>query len=406
MKEKTNSRKKLISKGTRNIILLGLISCFADISSEMVYPLIPLYLTAAFGATPVFVGLIEGIAESIASLLKVFSGYISDRFQHKKAIAFSGYATGLLYKIALIFATSWNGLLSARVIDRFGKGIRTAPRDVMVSESADQNNMGKSFGIHKMLDMAGSAIGILLSFILLKKIGSNPESYKIIFAISIIPIVIALLLFFFVHEKKEKREPMQREYFWKNISQLDHRLKLYLIITFLFTLGNSSNSFLLLRAYDIGFDSSTTILLYFVYNLTASLFAIPCGKLSDQIGRKHLLVGGYLTFSLVYFGFAFCTSKPLMILIFVIYGIYTAMTAGAERAFIAEIAPANLKGTMLGLHSTLVGIALLPASVIAGFLWDKVGVFAPFMFGAILSLIAALLLATKMRKPKQQEMVH
>lgn len=406
MEEKTNSRKKLISKGTRNIILLGLISCFADISSEMVYPLIPLYLTAVFGATPVLVGLIEGIAESIASLLKVFSGYISDRFQHKKAIAFSGYATGLLYKIALIFATSWNGILSARVIDRFGKGIRTAPRDVMVSESADQNNMGKSFGIHKMLDMAGSAIGILLSFILLKKIGSNPESYKIIFAISIIPIVIALLLFFFVHEKKEKREPVQREYFWKNISQLDHRLKLYLIITFLFTLGNSSNSFLLLRAYDIGFDSSTTILLYFVYNLTASLFAIPCGKLSDQIGRKHLLVGGYLTFSLVYFGFAFCTSKPLMILIFVIYGIYTAMTAGAERAFIAEIAPANLKGTMLGLHSTLVGIALLPASVIAGFLWDKIGVFAPFMFGSILSLIAALLLATKMRKPNQQEMMQ
>ena len=403
MEEKTNSRKKLMSNGTRNIILLGLISCFADISSEMVYPLIPLYLTAAFGATPVLVGLIEGIAESIASLLKVFSGYISDRFQHKKAIAFSGYATGLLYKIALIFATSWNGILSARVIDRFGKGIRTAPRDVMVSESADQNNMGKSFGIHKMLDMAGSAIGILLSFILLKKIGSNPESYKMIFAISILPIVIALLLFFFVHEKKEKRQPMQREYFWKNISQLDHNLKLYLVIAFLFTLGNSSNSFLLLRAYNIGFDSSTTILLYFIYNLTASLFAIPCGKLSDKIGRKHLLVGGYLTFSLVYFGFAFCTSKPLMILIFVVYGIYTAMTAGAERAFIAEIAPANLKGTMLGLHSTLVGIALLPASVIAGFLWDKIGVFTPFMFGAILSLIAALLLATKMRKPNQQE---
>ena len=401
MEEKTNSRKKLMSNGTRNIILLGLISCFADISSEMVYPLIPLYLTAVFGATPVLVGLIEGIAESIASLLKVFSGYISDRFQHKKAIAFSGYATGLLYKIALIFATSWNGILSARVIDRFGKGIRTAPRDVMVSESADQNNMGKSFGIHKMLDMAGSAIGILLSFILLKKIGSNPESYKTIFAISMIPIVIALLLFFFVHEKKEKRQPMQREYFWKNISQLDHNLKLYLVIAFLFTLGNSSNSFLLLRAYDIGFDSSTTILLYFVYNLTASLLAIPCGKLSDKIGRKHLLVGGYLTFSLVYFGFAFCTSKPLMILIFVVYGIYTAMTAGAERAFIAEIAPIKLKGTMLGLHSTLVGIALLPASVIAGFLWDKIGVFAPFMFGGILSLIAALLLATKMRSSNQ-----
>ena len=153
--EKKNER---LSKGVRNIIVLGLVSCFADISSEMVYPLIPLYLTAAFGATPMLVGLVEGIAESIASLLKVFSGYISDRFQHKKAIAFGGYATGVIYKIALIFAGSWTGILLARVIDRFGKGVRTAPRDVMVSESADKDEMGRAFGIHKMLDMAGSAV--------------------------------------------------------------------------------------------------------------------------------------------------------------------------------------------------------------------------------------------------------
>lgn len=331
----------------------------------------------------------------------MFSGYISDRFQHKKAIAFSGYATGLLYKAALLFAGSWGGILAARVIDRFGKGIRTAPRDVMVSESADKNSMGKAFGIHKMLDMAGSAIGILLAFLLMKNIGAGTSGYKTVFAVSIIPIVIALLLFFFVQEKKEKRETVQREHFWKNISKLDGRLKLYLAITFLFTLGNSSNSFLLLRASDIGFDSSTTILLYFIYNLTASLLAIPCGKLSDKIGRKRLLVGGYLTFSLVYFGFAFCNSKPFMILIFVVYGIYTAMTAGAERAFIAEIAPPQLKGTMLGLHSTLAGIALLPASVIAGLLWDGIGVFAPFVFGGMLSLLSAILLALKLHTPKE-----
>lgn len=383
--------KDTFKKGTRNIIILGLISCFADISSEMVYPLIPLYLTAMFGATPALVGLIEGIAESVASLLKVFSGYISDRFQHKKAIAFSGYATGLLYKFALIFAGSWGGILTARVIDRFGKGIRTAPRDVMVSESADSSNLGKAFGIHKMLDMAGSAIGILLAFFLIKNTGA--DGYKSVFAISIIPIAIALLLFVFVKEKKDVQRTVQREHFWKNISQLDNKLKLYLAITFLFTLGNSSNSFLLLRASDQGFDSSSTILLYFVYNLTASLLAVPCGKLSDKIGRKHLLVGGYITFSLVYFGFAFCSSKSLMILIFIIYGAYTAMTAGAERAFIAEIAPERLKGTMLGLHSTLAGIALLPASVIAGLLWDSIGAFAPFVFGGTLSLISALLLA-------------
>ena len=397
MKE-TKNRNEVISKGTRNIIILGFISCFADISSEMVYPLIPLYLTAAFGATPVLVGIIEGIAESLASLLKVFSGYISDRFQHKKIIAFSGYATGLFYKIALLFAGSWSGILVARVIDRFGKGIRTAPRDVMVSESADKDHMGKAFGIHKMLDMAGSAIGILIAFLLMRYIGTSTNSFKFIFLISIVPVVVALLLFLFVKEKKEKREVVQREYFWKNISKLDGRLKLYLTITFLFTLGNSSNSFLLLRATDIGFESSTTILLYFIYNLTASLLAIPCGKLSDKVGRKQLLVGGYIVFSLVYFCFAFCSSKPFMIIIFVIYGVYTAMTAGVERALIAEIAPKNLKGTMLGSHSTLVGIALLPASIIAGLLWDKIGVFAPFVFGGMLSLISAVLLATKLKQ--------
>lgn len=394
-----NGKKEAVQKGLRNIIFLGLVSCFADISSEMVYPIIPLYLTAVLGATPALVGVIEGIAESIASLLKVFSGYISDRFQRKKALAFSGYATGILYKLALIFASSWAGILAARVIDRFGKGIRTAPRDVMVAESANKKSMGRAFGVHKMLDMAGSAVGILLAFILLTTMGSG--SYKKIFAISIIPVAIALCLFFFITERKEKRENTQREHFWKNIKSLDGQLKLYLAVTFLFTLGNSSNSFLLLRAYDIGFSGSTAILLYFVYNITASLFAIPCGKLSDKIGRKTLLVAGYLTFSLVYFGFAFCKSKLLLIFIFIIYGLYTAMTAGVERAFISEISPPHLKGTMLGLHSTLAGLALLPASVIAGFLWDGIGASAPFIYGGVMSISAAIILSVWLRTKKQ-----
>ena len=377
-------------RGIRNIIILGLISCFADISSEMVYPIIPLYLTAVFGATPTMVGIIEGIAESVASLLKVFSGYISDRFQHKKAIAFCGYATGVIYKIALIFAGSWTGILLARVIDRFGKGVRTAPRDVMVSESTDKNSMGKAFGIHKMLDMAGSAIGILIAFLLVRSIGDN--SFKTVFAVSVIPIIIALALFFFVKEKRDERKEVKREHFWKNIKELDSRLKLYLAVTFIFTLGNSSNSFLLLRACDMGFDSKNTILLYFIYNVTASILAIPCGKLSDRIGRKRLLVGGYITFSALYLGFAFCRSQPMMIAIFVIYGVFTAMTAGVERAFIAEIAPPRLKGTMLGLQSTLAGIALLPASVIAGALWDNIGAFAPFVYGGVMAMLSALIL--------------
>lgn len=384
------AEQKKGNQGVRNIVFLGLVSCFADISSEMVYPIIPLYLTAVLGATPALVGVIEGIAESIASLLKVFSGYISDRFQKKKAIAFTGYATGMIYKFALVYAGSWLGILTARVIDRFGKGIRTAPRDVMVAESADKSAVGKAFGIHKMLDMAGSAVGILLAYILLTTMGDG--SHKTIFMVSIIPVLIALFMFVFIVEKKEKRDVIQREHFWKNIKKIDGQLKLYLVVTFLFTLGNSSNSFLLLRAYDMGFSSNTAILLYFIYNVTASVLSVPCGKLSDRVGRKKLLVFGYITFSLVYFGFAFCTSKLLLILIFVVYGIYTAMTAGVERAFISEIAPKDLKGTMLGLHSTLAGIALLPASVIAGLLWNGIGAFAPFVYGGIMSMIAAIIL--------------
>lgn len=388
MKLEMNEKDK--KTGFRNILFLGLVSCFADISSEMVYPIIPLYLTAVLGVTPTIVGIIEGVAESIASLLKVFSGHISDRFQKKKALAFTGYATGVIYKLALIFAGSWIGIITARVIDRFGKGIRTAPRDVMVAESAEKASMGKAFGIHKMLDMAGSAVGILLAFILLTTMGEN--SYKTIFLISIIPVLIALVMFLFIKEKKERREAVEREHFWKNCRSLDSRLKLYLLVTFLFTLGNSSNSFLLLRAYNVGFSSNNAILLYFIYNVTASCLAIPCGKLSDNIGRKKLLVAGYLTFSVVYFGFAVCTSKLFMITIFIVYGIYTAMTAGVERAFISEIAPKELKGTMLGLHSTLAGIALLPASVIAGLIWDNIGAYATFVYGGVMSLIAALTL--------------
>ena len=341
----------------RNIVFLGLISFFMDVSSEMVYPIIPLYLTAAFGATPALVGVIEGIAESTASLLKVFSGYITDKYKKKKPIAFAGYATGLLYKLALLFAGSWAGILTARVIDRLGKGIRTAPRDVMVSESAEGDNMGKAFGVHKALDMAGSALGILLSYMLLKGLAGGFASdhgfggtgadmigtYRFIFIVSIVPTVLALLMFAFIKEKKEPRQIKQREKFWTGFSSLDGRLKLYLFIVFLFTLGNSSNTFLLLRAKSAGFDDTNVILLYFLYNLTASVLAVPFGKLSDRIGRKSVLTCGYLLFSAVYAGFAFASSAPAFIVIFAVYGVFTAMTAGVERALIAEIAPAELK---------------------------------------------------------------
>lgn len=384
-----------------NVIFLGLVSFFADISSEMVYPIIPLYLTSTFGATPAMVGVIEGIAESLASLLKVFSGYITDKYKRKKPIAFIGYATGIIYKIALVFASSWVGILGARVIDRIGKGIRTAPRDVMVSESSEGGLVGTAFGIHKSLDMAGSALGILIAYLILKNSNGN-YSYKQIFMISIIPAVLSLFMFFKIKEKKEERTIKEREPFWKNIKKLDNQLKLYILVAFLFSLGNSSNAFLLLRAKSVGFDDTNVILLYFIYNVTASIFAIPAGKRSDKKGRKSSLVVGYIIFCLVYFGFAFALNKTFMISLFILYGVYTALTAGVERAFISEISPKHLKGTMLGLHSTVVGIALLPASTIAGFLWNSFGAKAPFLFGSFMSLIAAFILVVFMNGGKNE----
>lgn len=374
-----------------NVVLLGLVSFFADLSTEMVYPLIPLYLTTVFGVTPALIGVIEGIAESLASLLKVFSGYASDKYRRKKPLAFFGYAMGLVYKLALILAGTWGGVLAARVLDRFGKGIRTAPRDVLVNESSDPAKLGHSFGIHKAMDMAGSAAGILAAFLIMKA-WQGEYAYKQLFLLSCIPAVFSLLMFAFIKETGKKRDPKAPLQIVGGLKNLDGRLKLYLVVVFLFTLGNSSNTFLLLKAGNVGFDPATVVLLYLLYNIVSSLMAIPFGRLSDRLGRKTLLVSGYLTFAVVYGLFAWAPNKGSIIFAFALYGFFTAMTAGVERAFISEIAPKELKGTMLGLHSTIVGVALLPASVIAGFLWTAFGAMVPFAFGSALSLLAAVIL--------------
>ncbi|MCX7614296.1 MAG: MFS transporter [Clostridiales bacterium] len=380
-----------------NIIFIGFVSFFVDISTEMVYPLIPLYLTGVLGSSPALVGIVEGIAESLASLLKVYSGYISDRYKRKKPLAFLGYSTSVIYKIALILSTSWLGILFARVIDRFGKGVRTAPRDLLVYESAKSGKLGNAFGIHKMLDMAGSAIGVLIAYFLMAH-STGQFAYKKTFLISALPAVIGLMVLLFVKETKSFKEHKEMGNFIEGFKKLDLRLKLFLIIAFLFNLGNSSNAFLLLRAQNAGFTAVNIILLYFLYNSVSSFLALPFGSLSDKIGRKKLLVTGYLAFSLVYFGFAIAKKQFTVILLFAIYGIYTALTSGIERALVSEIAPLEFKGTVLGLHSSLVGIALLPASVIAGFLWDIVSPSAPFYFGGTLAFFSAAFISIILRK--------
>ena len=383
-------KKKLIS----NIVLIGLVSLFVDMSTEMVYPLIPLFLTSTLGATPAIVGIIEGIAESIASLLKVFSGYIGDRYHNKKRLAFAGYSASVIYKVFLLLSASWLGVLAARVIDRTGKGIRTAPRDALVAQSSEQKKLGGSFGLHKMLDMAGSSLGALFAFIFV----ATGFGFHKAFLYSIIPAVIGIAIIPSIREDKKQNQSGEKLKL-KGV-KLESKLKLYLAGMFVFCLGNSSNTFLLLKAQERGFSASQVILLYLVFNISASILAIPSGKLSDKFGRSVILVPGYLIYGLVYLGFAVFAAKQAIVLLFIAYGAYTAFLSGAERAFIAENAPAYYKGTVLGIYGMLQGIGLLLSSIIAGIMWDAVNSNAPFWFGGIIGIVSAVMIAVILRNNK------
>ncbi|MGC7871315.1 MFS transporter [Desulfosporosinus sp. SYSU MS00001] len=362
-----------------------MVSLLTDISSEMVYPLIPIFLTATLGASPAIVGVIEGIAESIASLLKVFSGYWGDKTKKKKELAIVGYGSSLLGKVVLVFAGSWGGVLISRVIDRLGKGIRTAPRDALIAESAKAEARGHAFGLHRAMDTFGAALGVTIAYFLL--IG-NISNYKRIFLFSMIPAFLGVVALFIVRQPRELNTGKKKLSFaW---SSLDAKLKAFLILAFIFNLGNSSNQFLLLRASKLGASAPLVVLLYLAYNISYGILAYPMARLSDFIGRRRILVGGYFIYALVYLGFALVTHITALWPLFVVYGFYIAFTEGVEKALLTDIAPSHLRGTVIGLHATLVGLALLPASLFAGLLWDILGASAPFYFGASMGLLAAV----------------
>ena len=381
-----------------NIIILGMVSFLTDVSTEMVYPLLPLYLTSArIGATPAIVGLIEGLAESTASLLRVFSGYWSDRLQQRKSLALAGYTFSLIGKYFLYISTTWPIVLVGRMADRFGKGIRTAPRDALIADSSDPAQRGNAFGLHRALDSAGASVGVIIAFLLFV---SQRDSFTEIFLVSLVPAALGVLVLFLVRERRPEgsARPFGSDTsapWWRNLGArwraLDRRLKLFLVIVFIFALGNSSNQFLLLRASNLGFDNGTVILMYLVYNVVYALVSWPAGRLSDRVGRKGLLVGGYLTYGIVYFGFAIASPLQLWGL-FATYGIYVAMTEGVEKALVSDIAPTDLRATLIGLHATFTGVGLLPASVLAGFLWNAFGPQATFYFGGGMGALAAVAL--------------
>lgn len=368
-----------------NIILLGITSLLTDISSEMIYPILPIYLVMRLGASPAILGLIEGIAESSASLFKVFSGYFSDKIKLRKPFAIIGYSCSVLGKLFLYVSINWGYVLTGRVIDRFGKGIRTAPRDALIAESAKVDKKGAAFGLHRSLDTMGAVIGVLLAYFLITRYKGD---FKNVFLFSLIPAFLGVAFLFFVKEKKREIKSNYEKLHFK-WHTLDKRLKLFLVFTFLFTLGNSSNQFLLLRAKDLGSPLRIVILLYLVYNITYCLVVYPASRLSDKIGRKKILVLGYLFYGLVYLGFALNHSIHHLWFLFGIYGLYIGFTEGVEKALVADIAPSGLRATAIGLHATLVGIGLLPASLFAGILWKFLGPAAPFYFGGFMGMIAS-----------------
>ena len=381
-----------------NVIILGIASFLTDVSTEMVYPLLPLYLNAMLGAqAPAFVGLIEGFAESTASLLRVFSGYWSDRLQQRKPLAIAGYSFSVIGKFFLYISTTWQLVLVGRMADRFGKGIRTAPRDALIADSSDASQRGNAFGLHRALDSAGASVGVIGAFLLFV---SLRDDFSNIFLISLVPAVLGVLVLFIVRERRPERagRPLgsgTKEPWWRGLGTrwraLDRRLKLFLVIVFIFALGNSSNQFLLLRANNLGFDNATVILMYLVYNVVYALISWPAGRLSDRVGRKALLVVGYFTYGIVYIGFAIASPLQLWGL-FATYGIYVALTEGVEKALVSDIAPTDLRATLIGLHATFTGIGLLPASLLAGFLWNVFGPQATFYFGGGMGALAAVAL--------------
>lgn len=375
-----------------NVIILGITSMLTDISSEMVYPLIAVYLTT-LGATPAIIGAIEGIAESTASLLKVFSGHFSDKTGRRKPFTIFGYGFSAAGKVFLYIATSWVGVLFARVFDRFGKGVRTAPRDALIAESSSHGKKGKSFGIHRAMDTLGASIGVILAWYFMTVM---KDAYRTVFLISIIPAVIGVAALFLLKEKPveaaAENNGKKIRVSFKNFKNLDKKLQYFLIIALLFTLGNSSNQFLFLRSKDLGFSASTIILLYFVFNMAYAAISYPAGVISDKFGRKKLLVLGYLFYGMVYFGFAFAKAPVTIWILFTLYGLYMGLTDGIEKAFISDLAPKNQKATMIGLHATIIGIGLFPASFVAGILWTKIGPAAPFIMGGFTGILSAVLL--------------
>ncbi len=370
----------------RNVFFTGLTSFFTDTSTKLIYSIMPLFLLS-IGASKTAISLIEGIAESTASLLKAFSGYWSDKIGKNKPFMLIGYGiTALATPIYALAGKPFHVLL-IRFFERIGKGLRTAPRDSLISGSVQNNETGKNFGFHKAMDNSGAIIGPLTAFLLLSLF---PLNYKHIFLIATIPALLGVLtIALFIKETKAQKNENLPAF---QLKQLPRKFYFFLVIIFVFTLGNSADALLLVKTAETGIDKSYVPFVYMIFNSVSVFLAIPAGKLSDRIGREKLIIVGFLIYAVVYFLFGKFNSIGIFILLFVMYGFYSALTDGTQKALVSDMVNKELKGTGFGLYHAVLGVTLLPASLIAGTLYDKVNSNAPFYFGSVMAFLACLLM--------------
>jgi MFS family permease len=392
-----NMRKPIFAGIGVNILLLGMVSLLTDLSSEMMVSILPMYITS-LGGTAFIVGLTGGLGDSISSLLKVFSGYWSDRTGRRKPFVLFGYGASAVAKLALALSNTWGQILGFRAIERTGKGMRDAPRDAIIADSADILVRGKAFGIHRTMDTAGAIGGSLLALLLFWVFGLH---FKTIILVCAIVAFASLIPFLWV--KDVRREPQKRS-LGLNFRALPRELKYFVFVAAVFALGNFTSWFFVLRARDFFAETvpgdravAIAIGLYCLFNVVYASFSIPVGILSDRIGRGRILLLGYALLGVAFFGFALLQSVPGIVVFFILYGLIFAFVEGAERAFVCDMAPEHIRGTALGTLHTAVGVVALPSGIIAGLLWEHVGSWAAFVYGGSLGLIAAMLLLIGMR---------